>query len=78
MRRMDSLKVTVDDMFSFWKHLQECCSTVSEAAELALDDINADPEAESLMDDFGVEKPMEDFNTLWKALKEVCTNPKKN
>ena len=76
VRLMDSLKVTVDDMSSFWKHLQECCSTVSEATKFAMVNIKTDSKAESIMDNSGVKKSMEYFDALWKVLKEVCTESK--
>ena len=36
MRLIDSLKISVDDMYSFWKHLEQCCTTVAKETDLAL------------------------------------------
>ena len=74
VRLMDSLKLTVDDMCSFWKHLKECCSTAAEETDLALKEIEPNPE--SCLEYPGVEESMQKFNAFWKALKEVCTESK--
>ena len=36
VRLIDSLKIPVDDMCSFWKHLEQCCTTVAKETDLAL------------------------------------------
>ena len=76
MRLMDNLKVSVLEMSSFWRHLQNCCSTVAEDTELALDEIETCTENTSCLDHPGVEDSMQKFNALWKLLKEVCTESK--
>ena len=76
VRLMDNLKVSVLDMSSFWRHLQNCCSTVAEDTELALDEIETYTENTSCLDHPGVEDSMQKSNALWKLLKEVCTESK--
>ena len=77
VRLMDSLKITIDDMCSFWKHLEECCTTTAEETDLALKDIKPDPEKnKSCLEYPGVEESMQQFNAFWKGLKEVCTESK--
>ena len=77
VRLMDNLKATVLEMSSFWKHIQNCCSTVAEDTELVLDEIETGTENKSCLDHPGVEDSMQKFNALWKVLKEVCTESKK-
>ena len=76
VRLMDNLKVSVLETSSFWRHLQNCCSTVAEDTELVLDKIETCTENTSCLDHPGVEDSMQKFNALWKLLKEVCTESK--
>ena len=74
---MDNLKMTVLDMSSFWKHLEGCCCSVAEDTNSTLEDISLDPGNKFYLEDSGVKDSMYKFNALWKVLKEVCTESKK-